>query len=603
MLSIGLYLDEKLVPLPYSRLANVVVSKDKHGSKQLKFELELSLADAGRIIVEQRIYDVRVYWFAELVWQGRADEIVSTLTGVKVSASGYWHAMYDTLHTSLWSTTDLSKWEVLTDAEVSGIAKDTYDYDNKNRIYITIRKNVVIRNNNDFPIYAFRIPHENSLGAQIRGISFDAKIVLPTNFQFILGHRTWDWASPATDFLYASAGSTVTIPVNITYTGVDAVYFLIYNNIGGDFTNTFEAGGYYISVSNIRIVTSITNRIDTTFTANRAAGSNVTATVGSTARMYVGQLLQIKQGSISGETVTVLSIGSSTQFNATFINSYVIGDTVNAHVLYADQVVKDLISDVDNENDNQISTSYGLVNSPALDILDFVAEDMRPGDVISTLGAKGDNQTTPQFYIGGAWDKTIFFNAVGTDAQTYYVDANDLEIVFTLDDLYNEIYATYKQAGGLTLRSAFAVDVRSQVTYQLTRQDFTNADTTSSVTALVERDAYLADRKDTSNRGRVSFDRVFLANGGSVPLALVRPGDIFVLRNLPASIAVLGSVDKIRSFRLGETIYDVAANKLTVTPDIFIRPEKQSRLINEADYVVPYSPTTVIGGHTVRWLR
>ena len=126
---------------------------------------------------------------------------------------------------------------------------------------------------------------------------------------------------------------------NLLFTADDRLVWVVYNNTGAPAVVATETDAAYIKITNLRVVGSAANRINTTFTVNRAAGVAVTATVGSTARMYVGQRLFISNvaGTVS-ESVIVLTVPTGTTFTATFVNAYVIGDTVQAHVVYADEV-------------------------------------------------------------------------------------------------------------------------------------------------------------------------------------------------------------------------------------------------------------------------
>jgi hypothetical protein len=146
------------------------------------------------------------------------------------------------------------------------------------------------------------------------------------------------------------------------------------------------------------------------------------------------------------------------------------------------------------------------------------------------------------------------------------VDATDLSVARTLEQLYNAVFATYQDASGRRLLSTVSADSASIARYGVRRQAIIGANTTSATQASVERDAYLQDHKDPLPRATITFDAVYDAGGARYPLWLVRSGDTITVRNLSPALST--SVDRIRTFRVTHTSYDTVADTLAVEPEL-----------------------------------
>lgn len=509
-----------------------------------------------------------------VLYNGRIEDISIKGNQISQASLGYIRALSDIMYIALWSKTTLDKFEIINSDMFAGVAEKRYVFDFDNRIFVGLRKNVVIGAGTDFAMAGFRRPHGSS--TTIVGISFDYAVNLPTNFQMYMQTRGEDYAvaGVVSVLTLTSVGALLTGSANLTFTGVPSIDFLLYNNTAGAYgPNASEDGVYYIKITNLRIVATTANRINTILSANRNAGVNVTATVGSTARMYVGQELQIGNnvGATTSETVIVMSVGSSTQFNATFVYNHVTNDTVQAHVVYADEIIKHLITTTSGINPAQLSARTGLIQSPGFDLLDEVYEDKRPIDVIKSLITKGDNQTIPRLWEFQVWeDKIAVFRPRNSASRTWLIDVplDSFEVQRTLQNLYNLTYATYQESKGRTLRTTESNNLDSQTKYSILRTSHVDTKTTSATQATIQQNAELADKKDPIPRISLPILGLFDASGAEWPLYTPRAGDQIIIRNLPPTLTT--AIDRIRSFRLIRTKYDVTHNALEVEPEGFL---------------------------------
>lgn len=551
-----------------------VVSTDVHGFERLTAPLGRALADAFRFYDQAGMLYVGLVDGSQIVWEGRLEDPTlvagSGGSGLTIQALGSWRALSDDRYTALWSTTSVADFIQTTSVHSTAYSEsERWGRDTNNRLYIELVKGTTYTLNKASGLLYFA-PH---LGArQIVAMQFQVAITLPTTMTMrIVG---FDNSSPPGGALtngivfaqFVGTGALVNRAYSLNLTGNprDIVGIDILCNTGA--TPAGETGANNITVTKLRVATSITNRVDTTLTANRNAGTNVTATVASTAGMYVGMELVMNSGATSSEVVTVLSIGSSTQFNADFVFNYTSGQTVRGLRILADEIVEDILDQVATLNSAQLSSSTALIQSPGLDLLDEVYEDAVIGDILTRLAGLGDNQATPrQWEVGVYEDRTLFFRPQGSASRAWYVDATDLSVVRTLEDLANSVYAVYQDPNGATLRTAITSDSVSVARYGVTRRAAISADTTSATQAGTERDAYLQDHKDPLPRATIRFDAVYDAAGARYPLWLVRSGDTMTIRNLPPNIST--SVDRIRTFRITHTSYDAFADTLDVEPE------------------------------------
>lgn len=507
-----------------------------------------------------------------VLYQGRVEDISIKGNQITQASIGYISSLLDTKYIALWSKTTLDDFEIITSDMNANAAENRYEFDFNNRVFIGMKKNILVGNNINFGVAGWRRPNGSSTA--IVGVSFDYAVNLPVGFQAFCQRCDDNFVFASNIWGVNGTGALITGSVNFTFATAGSIDFLLYNNTGGVYgPNAAEDGVYYIKITNLRIVAATTNRIDTTLSANRNAGVNVTATVVSTARMYVGQQLQIGNNvsATTSETVIVLSIGSSTQFNATFVYNHVTNDTVQAHIIYADEVIKHLITTVNGINPRQLSANTGLIQSPGFDLLDEIYEDQRPLDVIKTLIDKGDNQTTPRLWEFQVWeDQVAVFRPRNSASRTWLIDVplDDFEVQRTLADLYNLTYAIYQDPKGRKLRTTETSDTASQAKYAIIRTSSVETQTTSSTQATIQQNAELADKKEPIPRLSLPIVALFDANGAEWPLYMPRSGDTITIRNLPPALTT--EIDRIRSFRIVRTNYDVIENTLEVEPEGFI---------------------------------
>jgi hypothetical protein len=287
------------------------------------------------------------------------------------------------------------------------------------------------------------------------------------------------------------------------------------------------------------------------------------------ANIYVGQQLQIQSGVFTGPTPStslVVTAITSTTFTAVFPTGLPAGVSVQAHVVYADEVVKEVQQGIAAFNATQLSSSSVLIQSPAVDLVNALYEDRVIGEVLDYLAGLGDTQATPrQWEWGVGANRLLYYRPQGSAARTWYIDVSDLDVQRSIDGLFNSVYAAYQDAHNRTIRPTASADSASISRYGVTRRLAINANTGSSAQAAIQQAAALADNKDPRPRSGVTISRVFDASGARWPLYAPVAGDTMVIRNLSPTLST--AIDRVRIFRLTRTEYHADSDTLVIEPE------------------------------------
>lgn len=551
-----------------TRVQSCKVRSGAHGYESCEATLNLPFYEAFNYYQQLGPLVLRVSWGSYRIWEGRLEDptqFANTASGLKITAFGGWVAFNDVLYTALWSDSKTDQWRVITDTDTAGSVSQRFETNLTNQIYMTARKGESF-NLNVLGMIGYVTPHLGS--RQITGISFDLDFKAPNaNWIFRLDRRTSVWGFTASDIALPGTGAVILQSFNMTLTPTDNLTFGLYFNAAAA-VFAGETGDCYFKVTNIRLVTSVVNRVNTALTVARAAGVNVTATVGSTAGMFVGQKIVMNSAGNPSETVVILSIGGATTFNATFVNAYVIGHAVQAHQIYPDEIMKACVLAVDTINPTQIDGDVSLIQSQVNDLDQAIYEDAYPTDIINQLIAKSDNQIPPRQWVALMYDdQRLVVRPRGT-GRAWFTDVTSLEVVRTLTQLYNSIYGVYKDvAGKRNLRTTANADANSIAKFQITRQQAIKVDTTSVTQAQQSRDSVLANKLDPIPRANIKLDRVFDSAGNPFPLFYIRADDTLTIRNLPPVLSV-GTYDKLRTLVITRVDYDVIADTITLELEI-----------------------------------
>lgn len=241
--------------------------------------------------------------------------------------------------------------------------------------------------------------------------------------------------------------------------------------------------------------------------------------------------------------------------------------TTDAATIDASTIVSDLVASVAAINPSQVQSSTSQVQSMGIDLTNEVYEDARPQAIINKFISLGDDSTPPQLYEAAVWEnRYLAFRQRGSAGREWAIDASDLSIKRTVDGLGNVVYAVYNSPSGNNLRTATATDDPSVGAYDLVRQLFTVAPSTTDTNPEAFRDALLRDSANPKPETSITFSRVADKFGALYELYFMRAGDAVLILNLPPTAG--DAVDRIRKFiihRVGR--YDPVSNSITIMPE------------------------------------
>lgn len=550
-------------------VASCVVSSNEHGSQELRAVVPRALYDAFRVYDAPGTLHAQLSDGAAKLWTGRLEEPglrMGSGGNLEINALGYWRALTDTPYTALWSDTSLDRWVPVQVTQLNNRTPERYEFSTDNNTLQIAPKKGETFGAGAAPLpaigsYLYTPP--SGTANQIQLVQFDLDVTAPAGWTVVVYRVNTALTVFNTIFTIASAGAAITRSVFTSITADDRIMFDLYLNAAAAVA-AFDTGVAYARLTNIRICSTLADISNTSLTANRTAGAGVTATVGSTANMYVGMRLTISSAGNPSESVLVTSVTNSTQFVATFVNNYVIGNPVGGSRVDADTIVNGLISTVNALNSTQIQSTTALVTSPNRDIVDAVYEDQLPSEIVTALALTGDSSNL-LYEAGVDTERRLYFRQRGSRAQTWYVDVEDLQLNRSLDGLANSAYAVYESASGITTRSAATTNAASVVRYGITRRAAVDVQTTNSTYATAVRDATVAAGALVQPRASFTVRAVYNANSARSPLAYVQAGDTLTIRNLPPTAS--NTIDSIRTFRITRTEYDAIADALTIEPE------------------------------------
>lgn len=545
----------------------LMASTGPHGFEQLHADQQLPLGESFRLYDRPGLPWAILSDGAGVVWEGRLDAAAIRDGSATLGAMGAWQWLTDLPYTALWSDSGTGAWGADNPA---GSSSPRYQIDTNNRLYVACQKGATYGNGVDLGVIRYLQPHG---GARlIVGGSWDYDITLPANWKVELISASDTYGGGVVVWTLTASGANQTGTINTTWTGAEMVYLRVYNATGAGSTPAGETGANYAKLTNVRLVTSTANRVSTSWSSPAGPVTGVqTVTPASMANIYVGQRLSIKQGGATNAESVIVTAVTSTTFTATFAGTHVAAETITAHVVYADEIVKDCLADIVAVNMG-LSSNTTLIQSPLVDLTDQVFEDANMGAVLDTLAAIGDNATPPlRWEVGVGNQQLLYFRPKSSASRVWYVDVapDGLQIERSLQTLHNSAYTTYQDADGRTLRTATSSDAASVARYGVTRQQAVDSSTTSSTLATTIRDTAIRDGADPPPRSSVVFDGLYDAGGAWWPLYWCKSGDTLIARNLPPTLST--TIDRIRVMRLIQVEYNAGGNtsqdSLRVVPE------------------------------------
>lgn len=267
--------------------------------------------------------------------------------------------------------------------------------------------------------------------------------------------------------------------------------------------------------------------------------------------MYVGQQIVIAPNNLLSETTTITVINSSTSFTvSTLVNAYVLGIAVRGVVLYASNIITQLIGRLTTNIPStaianvvtQIESSL-LGNGP--DLWDVVAVDERMSSLIRRLALRDRYRVWVDRYT------RVLVYERDNPTNTWAIDASDVQVTRDGSGVENSVYGIYNADQHFPARVAAVDNAISQTHFGYERRGVLDTNTGQSSTATARATAEVAIRGNPPPRVDFKFKRFFTEAGNAIDGELPRNGDLIKTRNFPVTLG--SAVDQTRFYVLRRT--------------------------------------------------
>lgn len=496
-----------------------------------------------------------------VVWEGRIEDATITIQGgratVTVAAFGYWRAFDDAVIKDLWSDMRYESWTPLPTSILSGRKPEYYDIDFDGRLYMALRKDQWYHLFSVGTLW-FRAPQGRY--RKLQTLAFTLDLNIPANWQCRI--ESYD-----DGFVNGNLLATHTGPTTISATPYS------YSSINRDLV--------FVELRD--------TRAGTTLSAPVAAGVNVAIMVASNASLTVGDRVMI--GGTLAEPTTVLSKTSTNQFNATINNAHATGDSVTfvnlaetgkyfakftdvrvktstSSAVYADEVVREITTQVNALNSGQISNVTGRVPPVGtIDLKQYEYDQQAPSAVLDGLRDLVGSSQRYRIRVADQQMVTLEPRNNGDVIRSLYVRGVP-QLTASLDQLTTRVKPLYTDSSGLASVGTTVQNTATEALYGIARQQAIQYPTTTSSEAASWAAIDLADRDDIKGYGEVTTDRIF-AGRTPWPLDEARPGYLLIMIDLPSEG---GTTDVYnRAFRIGEATINLA--RMDARPTATYMPE------------------------------
>lgn len=526
-----------------SKARDVEFTYGEHGFERASFGVVVPRQDA--MLWRDRVINMclTISRRGRIAWEGRIEDASVVIEGgmatITISAFGYWRAFSDGVVKDFWSEMRYEAWEPIPTAVLSGRKPEYYDIDFDGRLYMALRKDQSYHLSSLGSLW-FRVP--SGRFRKIQTLAFTLDLNIPANWQCRI--ESYD-----DGFVNGNLLATHTGPI------------------------TISAGAYsYSSINRDLVFVELRDtRAGTTLSANVTAGVNVAIMVASNASLTVGDRVQI--GGTNAEPTTVLSKTSTNQFNATINNNHSSGDSVTfvnlaetgkyfakftdvrvksttSSAVYADEVMRELVTQANTLNSAQISSVTGRI--PALGTIDlkqYAYDTSSPDQIIDTLRSLVTTAGRYRVRVDENQIVVLEWRDNGDALRSFYVHGTP-ELAASLEQLTTRIRPIYTDASGNVTVGTVLQNTSAESLYGLARQRAVQYPTTSSTEAASWATADLADSDGINGYGEVAVERVY-AGRTPWPPDEVRPGYLLIMIDLPSDGGVTDVYN--RAFRVGES--------------------------------------------------
>lgn len=242
--------------------------------------------------------------------------------------------------------------------------------------------------------------------------------------------------------------------------------------------------------------------------------------------------------------------------------------TTTSTNIYADEIVESML-DTAYANNAQLSNNKSFIQTPVQELDLEVYEDVSIPSTIDDLARKSTDSVVTHLFETGVYDQYLYFRSKRyfstSGFNVWYVDVEDLDIISTIDGLYNSVYTVYQDSTNDKVRTSTTTSTTSQGIYGVKRTKAVSYSTTDSTLASEVATFNLNSSKVVTPKTSVRIKRLYYPTGGKAKLSDPRNGDTIIIRNLKGTR--FSDYLKIDTFRIAEVSVNLNENTIDVTPE------------------------------------
>lgn len=241
------------------RIIGGAFANGAHGDEDARIAIRMPAAASTALFQSLTMPDLIIADSGAVIYRGRIEEIEIAARETTMTAYGYWRALADARYTALWSHSGTADWRPIRTTERSTRTPDMYEFDNNNRLYISLVKGATYTTSTVGGL-AYRAPNGGSRVLTTLSLSYTT--VLPSAswelryaaWSAAPGNAAWTLAGSALIVAGSATGSTtITLPA-----GSVAVELFVFFNAGGSTTPAGESGTNYVICTNVRVSSQAT---------------------------------------------------------------------------------------------------------------------------------------------------------------------------------------------------------------------------------------------------------------------------------------------------------------------------------------------------------
>lgn len=258
-----------------------------------------------------------------------------------------------------------------------------------------------------------------------------------------------------------------------------------------------------------------------------------------------------------------------TKFNALYIgetgdlsakwSDVRVGTTtsISGSALYADEVLRDIVSQVNTLNPTQLSSVTTLIQSPQFDITDLIFENTNGTDAINLL--LSFPSSTGELWECKVWENQRVIFRPKTTGNTWYVSFTETKLNRSLSQYINQVKAEYKNSIGEETHTSVTVPS----TTGINRQSVVKFEGVSATIAANLASAKITDSQRKAPQSELEIQYARKSTGGFFSAIEIRSGDKIIIEDIPPELFSL--IDN--TFIVDETICNMDTGVIRIIPE------------------------------------